>query len=149
MDAKTLRSTLPVTLLELTVPRELDLNKELGRLRASAPEAANILYVRIPAASLLRVVEIAVDKDVNVTTQIREIINTWLSAVSSGAIVTLSPSINRNLDFVASSLGTDRNGLVRQIVEEHVNSYFEKARDRLQDRKTIEAELETKKPKKT
>lgn len=123
------------------MPKELDLNALVRKLRGLPPDSYWTSYVKLPVAQMIKLAQISSDRGVTLTVQLRDSLDDWLRAAERGVLTSFEPSLLDHLNLAATHLGLDREALVRQIVSEHLHGYLEKSLGKLSQRKELAAKI--------
>ncbi|QEL19088.1 hypothetical protein [Limnoglobus roseus] len=123
------------------MPKEIDLSAFIKELNAAKPGAFHTTYMKLPTGVTKNLAKLALDNGVSLSYQIRNSVEEYVAALTSGVCLKFDPPLLAHLDLAAENLGLDRPALVSLIVAEHITDYLTKSLGKLEQRKELESRI--------
>lgn len=120
------------------MPKHVKIEDEITRLRSLSPDRLSPYTVRLPPGLALRAAHFAREHNYQMARGLLEIFERYLTAESEGVILEFAPDLRRQLDVIATAMGTSRDAVVQRIVAENIIRYLQQAVALQHERNEIE-----------
>lgn len=120
------------------MPKHVKIEDEIQRLRTLSPEKLSPYTVRMPPGIALRAAHFAREHNYQMARGLLEIFERYLAAESEGVVLEFAPDLRRQLDVIATAMGTSRDAVVQRIVAENIIRYLQQAVALQHERNEIE-----------
>lgn len=120
------------------MPKHTKIEEEIQRLRTLSPDRLSPYTVRLPPGLALEAAHFARQHNYQMARGLIEIFESYLRATKEGVVFEFQPDLRRQLDVIATAMGTTRDAVVQRIVAENIIRYLQQAVALQHERNEIE-----------
>ncbi len=120
------------------MPKHAKIEDEIQRLRTLSPEKLSPYTVRLPPGLALEAAHFARQHNYQMARGLIEIFESYLRASKEGVVFEFAPDLRRQIDVIATAMGTTRDAVVQRIVAENIIRYLQQAVALQHERNEIE-----------
>ena len=125
------------------MPKHMVIEEEITRLRGTSPDKLSAYTVRLPPGLALEAAYFAREHNYQMSRGLVELFESHLRAMREGVVLEFSPDIRRQLDLIATALGTERTAVVQRIIGENLVRYLQQAVGIQQERNEVERVMQS------